>query len=264
MQSNFLIRLPLALCLSLLCACTSRAPQVPRPLPTQLSGAAATAALERLTSCNAAVHSFRGLARAALQQEEERNAFRYVVVFEKPERFRLEALPTNAVYTLSLLVSDQQEMLYLDPAAKMAQRGPLSAATVKKYLGIPVLPSSLMALLTGCAPFDESGAESTQVSEDSARQLVQVRSSKFLYEMGGPELEPRRVFLINQFDDHVALLVEWSEFQDVRGVKLPSTIVLTMPEHAVTLTLHFTSVDINGEYPERLFQAQIPSDFEVQ
>lgn len=243
-----------------LAGCASRGARVPRVPGSALPPAVTNEIVTRLAECNSDIRSFRGLARASMTQGEERSAFRYAIVFEKPGSLRLEALPSSAVYTLSLLLTSAGELTYLDPASKSFHRGPIDAPAFKRFLGVPVLPADLMMILTACVSPDSGGEVS--VFEDAAAGGVQVRSKKYIYEAATDSLELRKAYLLNNFDESVALLVEWESYQEVQGRRIPQSMTLSIPAHSVSLHLNFTSTEINGDYPERLFHAAIPADYE--
>lgn len=244
--------------------CSSHFMRVPKVSGAKLPNSAAARVISRLAECGSTVESFRGLARASLVQKEERAAFRYAIVFSKPDKLRIEALPTAAVYTLSLLLTNEHNLLYLDATSKTAHRGPVAVPMLNRFLGVPLLPPDLMSLLTACAPTQISSAEASLVYEDSQRGVLQVSTKGMLLEVSNTTFDPQRAFVINSFDDRVALLIEWSDYRDVQGQQLPGTVKITIPEHSVTLELNFTSSEINGKYPDKLFQAVIPEGYDLR
>jgi len=264
MRFTSLVPILLSVVVFVTSGCASRDLKPPRELKLKLSESVAKDILSRLGKCDEKIHSFRGLARAALVQGEEQSAFRYAVVFSKPDKLRLEAFPLSAVYTLSLLVTSKQELIFLDPSSKTAHQGAVETPVLNRFLGVPVLPPDLMSLITACMPLQSVSPENMEVYQDFKSDVVQVRGRRIVFELKAGTFEAQRAFLMSAFDDKVALLVEWSEYREVQGERLPATMKITIPARSVSLTLNFSKTEINGNYSERLFEASVPDDFELR
>lgn len=249
----------LCICLGFLSACGASQLQ-PKPLGEALAPEVVNPIVSAAVRCDT-VHSLRGLARAELETDGGRSVFRYVIAFTKPGHLRIEAIPTGAVYTLSLLTTRDGRYVFLDPQSKTAYSGPADASVLNRYLGAPLFPDDLMALLTGCLPPRFADAQ-FHGFEDKTSRLQQFVAAGVSYLLSTESGLPISASLVSIFDDSESLRASWGEFKEINGVRLPYRIELGVPGRTLRLQIEFTSLDVNGQYPERLFSAAVPEGYE--
>jgi hypothetical protein len=190
------------------------------------------------------------------------SAFRYALVFSKPGKLRVEAFPRGAVYTLSLLVVDEGRFTYLEPGQRIAARGEAGAAVLNRYLGVPLYPEDLMALVTGCVP-PRFFTGSWEAYEQPEAQTLLVRTKGLSVEIDSESRLPRAMDVVSIFDDTTALRVQWEDYREIQGQLVPGQIEIFLPESESQMLLDFRSQELNGNYPQRLFSADIPAGYEV-
>lgn len=228
----------------------------------KLEGAESEAVLGKLRQCSTDIASLRGMARTTLSDGQERTTFRYITVFRKPGNLRLEAIPTAAVYTLSLMTVADGRLTFIDPASKVAHLANADAVAFKRYLGVPMLPEDFMALVTACVP-----ARLFDLAPEIYRQgdgNLQLRTKEMVFDLNPQTFQPTSAFMINVFDEHVALKIGWENFREVKGQLLPADLKIDIPDYALLMTMSFSSEDINGDYPSKLFEAEIPDGFRIR
>lgn len=215
-----------------------------------------------LSACGSTIQTFRGLARVSAHQGSDRSTFRYVLVFEKPDRLRLEAIPTTAVYTLSLLVSAQGQFTYLEPPEKRAVRGAGIQQMLGRYVGIPLEPSDLMAISLGCLP-PRYNIQDLRSYRDTERNIIQVVGNGLLLELESGSFATRRLYLISPLDDRTAVEIEWQGAHSP-NLSAPFSMQIRVPRHELRVDMNFTSIQHNATISDQLFHPSIPSDYSVR
>ncbi len=252
----------LGVSLVLISGCTPRAglPKVSsQPLSQQLTQQS-RAALEK---CESKVSSLRSISRVSLHHGEERAAFRYATIFEKPGKLRIEAMPTAAAYTLSLLSVVDGTLTYLDPAERTAVRGAATSSMLAKFIGVPLDPADLMALFIGCMPHRLID-DSLGFFESSQQGLATVTNERVYAEVEVESGLLKRFVLAETTSGLEAFEVTLDDYESVEDVPIPGILTLHVPKHDLTMQLTQVSALVNSEVRPELFQTEIPADYSVR
>lgn len=216
------------------------------------------------------IYSFRSLARTNIIEDKKQRSIRYIFVFEKPDKLRIEALPVNMSYALHLLISGKDdESVFLDTTQKLALISRDSEKAIRQVLRIPLSKRDLLSYLTGRIPM-------RVVSEK-----LGVREARYSVEKGGGPLhivwgESRDTWVVNQdfvlqsvklhdpFNGKVSLEIDYGSYESLGSLIFPKTITLRLPREDLEVVLRMSSTSINGSYPDDLFIAKIPDDYEIR
>ncbi len=253
----------LYLTLFILCSCSVQ------PHPT-ISGALLTGArrdeiLASLRQRSEELKSLRGLAHVRALSSDGASSYRQVVAFVIPDRLRLEALPTNGVFTLNLLVLKGERVRLLDPAAKQALESADAESLLRSHTKIPVAPADLMSLFAGVLPLRalREGEDELRIYNDSAsHSYTLVRGDFFeFFRIDQASLGLIEVQIRSRFDDRLRATLNYAapktEYSGLRDIDL------NLPEEKTTMSFSWTNVILNQPVPEKLFEVEIPADYSV-
>lgn len=216
--------------------------------------------LKKLLNKDAAIQSFRGLLNVRAVSDGEVNSFREVIAFRKPGQLRVEALPLNGFLTLSLLVSDDGALIALDPNSKVAIRSKNSEALIREHLRLPAEKSDLMSLFSGTIPTRFlSEHRQIKVFSSAIHFTIVVGDFTEYFLVRSSDLSLEEVQIRSHFDDSVAVTIHYT----------PSTksnlhdLDIDIPKDKTKISLKWNSATIGGDVPDKLFRAEIPSDYHV-
>lgn len=258
----------LCLCLTI-CSCMSR--RIPRPeIDGELLPAADNAQiLADLSSSDQEIETLRGLTRTTIRHEDGRERLRHVIVFEKPDKLRVEALPLNSAFTLNLVAARDGKVVVLDPGSKRALTGSAGSGLIKDTIGIPVDESELMSYMSGRIPSAviarDAGQQSVRVYRNDQQNTtaVVVGNYRHFWLYNNDTLDLQTVQIRNPFRDRLLLEICYELYFEVNGVRVPNKIEVWLPEEDVRFTLAFSAISVNKEFPHKLYSVRIPSDYRV-
>ena len=95
------------------------------------------------------VRALRALYRTTLRKSIERQQFKQIIVFERPDRFRSELLATNFNQPTNLVVTEGSHLQGIDFPEKRFFDGGATLQNLQKLLTVPFLPEELMLWLIG-------------------------------------------------------------------------------------------------------------------
>jgi hypothetical protein len=234
-----------------------------------LSGSARETVLSGFKRAAAEIRSFRVLSRTSIDHKGDRTVLRQILVFAEPVRFRIEALPLNGAYTLSLVVADSEKVIALDPEEKTARQGAPNSGMLRKVLNIPLNEDELMALLAGRIPArylsDLTQTDSLQVYQDemAGRFFILSNNQSAFFELDARTGTLLTVEFRDRFSDKVSLRLEYSAPQTVDGVPIPTQLLVSIPRDSLTISLGYSNVSLNRDYPAQLFSVSIPDGYSL-
>src|SRR4051794_8665707 len=79
----------------------------------QVDPVSAQSAISPLTTAALEITSFRGLFKTVIRHGKDAELIRHAIVFTRPNKIRIETLPRDAAWTLSLLVSEGKNLTLL-------------------------------------------------------------------------------------------------------------------------------------------------------
>jgi outer membrane lipoprotein-sorting protein len=209
--------------------------------------------------------SLRQLARVRFETSEGSQTGRQVLLFERPDRVRLETLPLNTNYSLSLLVALNGQATYVDFANKKAYQGNAERELFGRFLKVPASERVLLSVFSGRVPTELIQEGDVKVSRlaDGTLQLNR-GEGLFVWHLSGTDQKVFRFFATDTLKDKplVDITYEWGT--PVKGVELPKGMTMFFPTDGSRTFLEFTQQKVNEDIRDDLFEAVIPGDFDIQ
>jgi hypothetical protein len=204
-----------------------------------------------------------------LTESEQTSAVRGIIVFQKPDKFRLEILPRSATYTLTLLVAREGLATLLDPREKSAVVSSSASGLLQAALKLPMSESDLMSYFLARVPPRFAARVSNQkealVATDSQTGRVTVRvtgtGDTWTIDAGTGLLT--EATLINRFDELTDVELSFAGTLLCEGLQLPGVISVKLPRQNLAMTFTLVTTKCNQDIPDTLFSAEIPADYSV-
>jgi hypothetical protein len=204
-----------------------------------------------------------------LTESEQTSAVRGIIVFQKPDKFRLEILPPSATYTLTLLVAREGLATLLDPREKSAVVSSSASGLLQAALKLPMSESDLMSYFLARVPPRFAARVSNQkealVTTNTQTGKLMVR----LTDTGDTwTIEPTtglltEATLVNRFDGLTDVELGYEGAVTCEGLQLPGVISVKLPRQNLGMTFTLTTTKCNQDIPDTLFSAEIPGDYSV-
>jgi hypothetical protein len=232
-----------ALCaLLVLCGCAQlpwRARGVPVPLET------AGQALEALSRGAFERNTLRAKGRLELDAPAGDSRVDEVVLAQRPDRLRLEALSPLG-QALSLLVTDGERYGFFD--GETLESGPLEASVLRERIGIALEPREAVEVLLA-APGALRGAPHA-AWQDGAELWVGVEGWRVAIDPGGElavleALDPR---------GRLRWRARYLGWRDVPGGRYPESLAIEFPRSRARARLLLSRVELNAELEPRYFR----------
>jgi len=227
------------------------------------------AVLELIRSEGDKIRALRGMYELTLRRGIERQKFRQIIVFHRPDRFRSELLATNFNQPTNIVVTQGSFLQGIDFQEKRFLEGSPSLKNVKQLLSVPFFPEELMLWLSGTfgvVPGADFIGQNLFLERGSERFLIEFlyRDNRAVQLRGSVRLKDRfvRCDALEILDQKSRNRVFTSEFAYEGELKIPSTITFWLQESELQGELSVSEVKPNpGEIPERLFSLVQPNGF---
>lgn len=222
--------------------------------------------IDQLLDNSAEVKSLRAVAKTKMVFRGNTDFFRQIIVFERPERIRLEYMPTHAIYTVSLLTANEREAVYIDVGEKKAWRGTEATNLMQKLIRVPITVSELTVMFAGRIPNEVLSAEQLTIYHDTNDNAYQIVSSDLnrMIILDAFSLQMRRIEVRSGGGRSLSMAVTYEEFQKIDNLFLPNKFKIEVPEHKFAMHLQLNVVSVNQTYPTSLYQALVPGNFSVE
>ncbi len=213
------------------------------------------------------IDTYKALARVKLDSPRGGQDFRQAFLFAKPDRFRLEFLPVNGVYTLGLFVAKSKIALYLDPGEKTFKQGPVTRHAVASVLRIPAELDDVKAYLLGLVPTRFLGSyrsyskPSIYQGENAKECILVVGDGEYIAWYNCAKKVIQRFELHDAFNEKVILSGSYRDFIRISDQLVPSRVLVELPRDNSSVNFTFTSQNINQSIRDELFDVPVPSDF---
>lgn len=230
--------------------------QVPPVLPPSRLPSA-TELLRRLEQQGQAVQTLKGVARTQLATPQGTESFTQVLLVERPDRLRAEVLGLFGQPGL-ILVSRGRELSIALPGAGRFYRGAASAENLQRFTGLPLDPPQLIALLVGAVPRRLSGPATVLATPTGGELRLEADGAREYYRFDAGQ----RLVAAGYLQDGT----EWLRlgYGDFDPAGFPREVTLTLPEAALTASLRFTSLTVNGPVPQDRFVLPLPDGADLQ
>lgn len=214
----------------------------------------------------AKVKSFR--ASASLQVAEGKRAaiFQQVVVFFRPDRFRLEISATSLQKLVHLFVAKDGKLMGFDNEEFILYQGSASVENIQKLLSLPFSLEQSMLWFCGqfLLPEDSEGVKSMlSMSPDGEQHVL-----RLAYQNGRRvelRFEGRELLLLTgvRIEENGATVV--TEYLYTPGTDFPTAIRLVVPERDLVLSIKYDLMKTNPEtLSARLFEIRIPKGVKIK
>jgi len=243
--------------------------------PPQVAGqpmdvAEAELVVARLIKDEDELRSYRGLSQSTFTQEAQTDVLRHLLAFKKPDRLRVEALPPNAVYTLNLLVTKDGEYTFVDAIERSAARGVLTEDLFYSMFRLRANEQQFMNFFTGRVPPELLGGwigrGGIQVYRNPVLEQIEIVKGDFQFHwiLDSTTLNVKRFRARDLFTARDLFEINYSDYQSVGEIQVPATVNLYVPIENTRINMNFSSITVNQDYSESLFQTTIPADYSVR
>jgi hypothetical protein len=257
------LRCILVVCILSLSACVSRAAW--KPLPIALQSSEAVQVLQQLGRQSAELRHAKILYNALIKRGDEVASLRYAIIFEKPQRLRVEVLPLNGFYSLGLFAVSELGSVMLDPSERVATQSNNPQALLARYFYLPLSPAALMHLVAGTLS-PETLASGLEVRRSNQGDLVEVRrvDGREVYRFS-PELELQSCQFFSPHDDQLVVEANFSDYARHEEILLPQKLQVRLVSVGVDLDLSLSSFKSGTIAPaEQLFNPAIPAGYQTR
>lgn len=247
-----------------LLACTAQRARLVSGVPVDLIESRMF--LAQLESRDREISSFKGLFKTSIRRGKDVDFMRHAIVFDRPDKIRIETLPRDAVWTLSLLVSQASALTLLEPGERKAWILSAGPETLRRVIGIPVAVEDLMSLLVGHVPHRllDKG-DNISVFRDDLQGLIGFNASNGLASWTTDASGNLQTLeLSDQFNQKLTLIVNYLNYSLVGNIYVPKKVVVEMPRDGLVVELTQASVKLNTPIADKLFTAAVPSDYSVE
>jgi outer membrane lipoprotein-sorting protein len=227
--------LALAICQLSACALTRNAPSTVTPAPS----AAAIPAAAMLSALADRERSLRSMQSGAIMEYNAADGHHFrtheEIALARPASMRVEAVaPFGA--TMVLAADDAGRLMIFDPSKNVLMSGGANAATLERYVRIPLAPATAVDLLMGLPPDPaELATPPDSVSDAQGMTVVQWRlgdgGTRELGFVGG------ELAMVRERDSAGAqrYAVRYSDWRDAGGTNFPHKIEADFPSSRIVL-----------------------------
>lgn len=236
-----------------------------KPLPIVSSAVEAELVLQKLARNSADLRHAKILYNARIKHGDEVTSLRYALIFEKPQRLRVEVLPLNGFYSLGLFAVSEAGSVMLEPSEKVATLSNNPQALLARYFYLPLSPSALIHLIAG-ALSPEALAAGLEVRQSDQGDLVEVRrvDGREVYRFS-PELELQSCQFFSPHDDQLVVEANFSDYARHEEILFPQTLHVRLVSVGVDLDLSLSSFKSGTIAPaEQLFNPAIPAGYQTR
>lgn len=205
------------------------------------------------------ISNFRGVFRSTFAYEDDKWNARQAVVFQKPDRLRIEALPTVGVSTISLLIARGGTATYLDVPNKRAYRGSAENEFFNQFLKVSASERELMSLFVGRIPSRYLGDAEVR---DAGETFTIIRGG-YIWSVDKKSMLCRVAEVRDPFHSNLLFTIEYGAPKEVTpgAGLLPSQVRIISHKGNSTASGDLISGQINSVIDQSVFESNIPVDF---
>jgi outer membrane lipoprotein-sorting protein len=244
--------LALAICQLSACALTGSAPSAVTPAATTAASPATTAMLAALANRE---RSLRSMQSGAIMEYSAADGHHFrtheEIALARPASMRVEAVaPFGA--TMVLAADDAGRLMIFDPSKNILMSGGANAATLERYVRIPLAPQAAVDLLMGLAPDAAQLATPPDSVSDTEGMTIALWR---LGDGGTRELGfiAGQLAMVRERDSAGAQRydVRYSDWRDASGMSFPDKVKADFP--ASRITLRYEGPTLNTTLAPALF-----------
>ena len=248
---------------------TSCAPRRTPLTGASISEAERTRISELLLLRDEEISSLRSLSQVDLTEPDSSTSIRGVLVFEKPDKFRLELLPLSTTYTLKLLVAREGLATLIDPIERAAVRSSSASGLLQAALKLPLSEPDLMSYFLARVPprfaARVSDSKEATATSDSASGIlrIQIKATGDVWNIDPNTGLLTAASLMNRFDGSTDVELRYSGALQNGAITLPAQIEVRLPRQSLSMTFTLTTSKLNQEIQESLFSIEIPEGYSI-
>jgi outer membrane lipoprotein-sorting protein len=246
----------LLLSITLLASCV---PVRPKLVGEQVSQSFADGLLQEWSESSGRFTSVQGLAKVKVHSPENSLNGTQVILAEKPDRLRAEALSPFGS-PLLLLAADGEKLGVLLPSQNLYYTGAATAENLGRFVRIPLHLADLVTVLLYQPPVITARSEEAFVLQEGGWLLVRNNSPRRQELIFNPL---RQLVEVRYFDrDSLLLKISYGKFAAGEG-RFPYSFDIEIPEQKTTASLEFSDPEINGQLRPGIFQLTPPAGVTV-
>lgn len=197
----------------------------------------------------------RILYRARLTHAGEVLSFRYALVFDGESQARIETLPANGAYTLSLLVIDGERAVIWDSQDKSAHEISSPRTALARTLRVPLDVADLIAVTTGRLPALLLASDA-QVARRGPDLLFVSRDKRSIAVVDSQSQLMKGIQFVDAFRDSLAVEVQYAAWQQQATHDLPKLLTFRLFNDDATLELELVGANLQSKPAHSLFELQ--------
>lgn len=217
----------------------------------------------QLAARRRAFQNLKGLAQVRWSSATQNVAFdETVVVLEGFEALRLEGIGPLG-QPLFLLIADRQRFSFYTPQEQRLISGPASARNLERAFGLALAPEALQYLLIGDIPL--------VTLPKAGKVAYRRRENLYVWEGEGARpagyyrvwFEPSHLqpvsFVVEDRFGKVVLQVQYEDFRQLDGFRLPYRITVVQPLAEQHVVWHYSEARLNTGVAPALFRLRVPA-----
>jgi outer membrane lipoprotein-sorting protein len=174
------------------------------------------------------------------------------IVMRKPNSMRVEA---RSPFGVALLLAAQgDDLAIFEPSENRFMRGEATAATLYRYVRIPMAPADAVALLMGLAPRDfVTSAVPDSASNDGAMMVATYGTGPSGIRQLGFTDGNLAMVRDTAADGRVNYEVRYTDYHDIGGVMFPYVVDAAFPIAQSHVRFRYVRPIVNGNIPDSTF-----------
>jgi outer membrane lipoprotein-sorting protein len=242
-------------------ACATR-PTPHEPLSLSLPGTSPEAILGPFDRRWRLAEDLRALTRVSVTSAQGRYSTRQTILWQRPALLRLDTVSLFGQPTMTLVADPARASIYY-PQQGTFFEGPATAATLARFIGLPLDVEDVAPLLMGyIRPSPAPQVSTILLQTDEGMYLL-----RFLRVGGGllqdvwvdpDQLLPRRALRYTR-QGEPAVDISYSDFRPLTETFLfPHVLLIWLPHVETALRIQFLAVDLNPGLPPSVFHLSPP------
>jgi len=202
------------------------------------------------------VHSVKTLgakARSTITNTSGKVSSKQIIILRKPSDLRLDALTPFGNPSLSITTDGENISIY-NYAKNTFFSGGTDDLEISRLFPASIGFENLMIILTGAVPI---------IEYDKARVRVDIKDDLYRLTLAGGNMREEVYFdsimldttraVVFGPDEEVRLLVALNDYEDIDGVRMPSSISASLPGEHYSMEIRYSEINLNNEIENDIF-----------
>jgi hypothetical protein len=237
---------------------------VPTTLPRTPLSATTDGILKRLQEDDEGVRTMQAFGSLRWSRGGEKGSVDHAIIIRRPDALRLEALTPMGPALFSLVLRMGKVELFAPSESKVYQ-GDASVELMERFFALPLKPQEAMAVLCGRVPICAVQRATSRAEGDLLLLDITCQSEGWTQRIRvEPTTQDVVGFNILDPSGDVVFSVNWGDFLEVDGVRLPGEVRAEMPSKGNSLIVRYKDVEVNAPISEERFQLRIPPGTDIR